>query len=255
MQLGRIVDWWVALLIIWPFIFLASGFGQREAFLWNLSGLLFNQIPVFKKLFVNQPPLSRLLFYASLCSILNSANYEMTIWSSIWLSLIASPLVCHYTVIISHSFLRVYMCVLSQLMEETNKNITWTRSTILSQSHSLLSVCQFITYYLSFYACLFISFSLSDAFLWRRSRSLAKASLSSITSPSMPKTSRDKIKCAICKLPLVWGLASLCKPLCIHLPCFIPTSAVGHLLIWLCIKTGRRWTNIELWFYLTWPAS
>lgn len=108
-----------------------------------------------------------LSFYVSWCTILNSANYKMTIWSSIWLILIASLLICLYTLIIRRSFLCVYTCSLSvhclctqasESMEKSEKQIKsiWTFSITPTVSQSLSSICQLLYYYLSF-TCLFVA--------------------------------------------------------------------------------------------------
>lgn len=104
-----------------------------------------------------------------------NANYEMTIWSPIWLILIASLFIRHYTLIIRHSFLCVYTCSLSvhrlctqtsESMEkiwETNKNITWTFSHH-PHSVSLLIICLptslLLPFCLFLLVCLLISLSL-----------------------------------------------------------------------------------------------
>ena len=119
----------------------------------------------------------------------------MTIWSSIWLILIAFPLICHYTLVISHSFLCVYTCSLSvrrlcaqtaELMEESEKQIKISPGLAPSSPLCLTPYHLFANFsiiiFLFMLVCLFTCFFLPAPSLWR-CRFPAKSSLSSITSP------------------------------------------------------------------------
>lgn len=104
----------------------------------------------------------------------------MTIWSSIWLILIASLLICHYTLIISYSFLCVYTCSFSvsflclcsricvnRRLRDTNKNITWICSIIFSLSHTTVCQLLYLLPFLSYLVCVYTFLSFSVASLWR----------------------------------------------------------------------------------------
>lgn len=138
----------------------------------------------------------------------------MTIWSSIWLILIASLLICHYTLIISYSFLCVYtcsfsvsfLCLCSRIcvnwrLRDTNKNITWICSIIFSLSHT--TVCQLLYLLPSCHIWfVFTHFFLFLLHLFEDALSPAKTSLSSVTfHAQMPGTCRDKLK--LYHLPVV----------------------------------------------------
>lgn len=168
----------------------------------------------------------------------------MTIWSSIWLFLIASLLICHYTLIISYSLVCVYTCSLSvgsvcaQTSELTEKQIKISPGPVPSSSFCLtrrvFASFSFITFLFMFPFCLLISFfqffPSEDFFSFSQDiRVLHKISVYRCQKPV-----EINERCNICQWSFVSGLMLHCK--LIHPKCF---RGVKHFSKFTFILRGR----------------